>query len=346
MSKKFFNTVVGEDKASIYIYGDIGDYVSSAEYIVRELREIQQTHNKIEVRVNSNGGEVYAGIAIVNALRNSCADITIYVDGIAASMASVIALCGKPVYMSKYSRLMLHSVKVGVYGDKEELRVTIEEIEALEKTLCQLVAEKMNKTPEEVRASYFDGKDHWFSAAEALSKGLIDGIYDVDPLPENSSTEQIYKIFNNRLTEAQTKNRMNLEEIRKKSSFVNAATDADVLRVIDSLETEAGKVPGLTEQVTALQGRVTDFENREAAAVEAERTALLDTAVADERIKAVQRQNYEALLKADFANGKAVLEALPKKKRVVDVLGNPSEIKEGAWNKRQKEIDEKNKNKK
>ena len=58
---------------------------------------------KVDVRINSNGGEVYSGIAIFNALKNSKADITIYVDGIAASMASVIALCGKPVQMSRYA---------------------------------------------------------------------------------------------------------------------------------------------------------------------------------------------------------------------------------------------------
>ena len=66
---------------------------------------------------NSNGGEVYAGIAIFNALKNSKADITIYVDGIAASMASVIALCGKPVQMSrscenKYKGIILPFKKI------------------------------------------------------------------------------------------------------------------------------------------------------------------------------------------------------------------------------------------
>lgn len=241
---------------------------------------------------------------------------------------------------------MLHSIKTGVYGDKEDLRVTIEEIEALEKTLCELVAAKMKKTPDEIKATYFDGKDHWLAASEALSAGLIDGIYDVEPVPDNSTTEQIYKIFNNRLVEAQKNKNMNLEEFKKRSSFVNAATETDVLRIIDNLETEAGKVQGLTEQVTSLQGKVTEFENKEAAAVEAERNSLLDTAVAAEQIKPAQRAHFEALLKADFENGKAVLESLPRKKRVVNVLGTPSEEKIGAWENRMKEIDKNLKNKK
>jgi len=337
--KKFFNTVIsGDDKAFIYIYGDIDDYRGKVEDIVSELRVIEQKFGKIEIRINSRGGEVFSGIAIINALKSSSADISIYIDGIAASMASVIALCGKPLYMSQYSRLMLHSIKVGVYGDKEDLRVTIDEIEALENTLCELVASKMKKTPEEIKAAYFDGKDHWFSAPEALSLGLINGIYDVDPVPEDSTTEQIYKIFNNRLSEAQTKNKMNLDEIKKRPSFVNATTDADVFRIIDNLETEAGKVQGLTGQVTALQEKVTTFENREAAAVEAERTALLDAAVRDGRIKQPQMANFEALLKADFENGKAVLESLPKKKMAVNYLDGDAGENQGAWEKRQEEI--------
>ena len=343
MTKKFFNIMLpGDDKVCIFIYGDIDDYDGRAEEVVLELLEISKKYNKIEVHINSNGGEVYSGIAIVNAIKNSPADISIYIDGIAASMASVIALCGRPLYMSKYSRIMLHSIRVGVYGDKEDLRVTIEEIESLENTLCELIAGKMGKTPEEIKTAYFDGKDHWITASEAKALGLISGIYDVDPVPENSTTEQIYKIFNNRLTEAQTKRKMNLDEIRKRPSFVNAATDADVLRIIDSLETEAGKVPTLTGEITALKGQVKVFEDRETAAVEAERTALLDAAIADERIKQPQRAHFEALLKADYENGKAVLNSLPAKKRVVNVLGTSSEPEVSAWDKRMEDIRNKN----
>jgi ATP-dependent Clp endopeptidase proteolytic subunit ClpP len=344
MTKKFFNVMIpGDDKACIFIYGDIDNYDGKVEDVVSELLAIQQRYNKIEVHINSNGGEVYSGIAIVNAFKSSPADISIYIDGIAASMASVIALCGRPLYMSKYSRIMLHSVKVGIYGDKEDLRVTIEEIEALENTLCELVAGKMNKTPEEIKTSYFDGKDHWITASEALNLGLIDGIYDVEPVPDNSTTEQIYKIFNNRLSNRTQKvKNMNIDEIRKRPSFINAATDADVLRIMDNLETEAGKVPGLTAEIITLKGQVKVFEDKETAAVEAERTALLDSAIADERIKQPQRAHFEALLKADYENGKAVLNSLPPKKRVVNSLGTPPENEVSAWDKRMEDIRNKN----
>lgn len=131
--------IPGTDACCILLYGDIGEYddnVRSGD-IARELLEAEALTGKVDVRINSNGGEVYSGIAIFNALKNSKADITIYVDGIAASMASVIALCGKPVQMSRYARLMLHSVQGGCYGNKDEMKDCIREIEALEDTLAR-----------------------------------------------------------------------------------------------------------------------------------------------------------------------------------------------------------------
>ena len=90
--KKFFNMIPGEDVACILLYGDIGDYdkVRSGD-VVRELLEMEAQYKKIDVRINSNGGDVYSGIAIFNAFKNTKADITIYIDGITASIASGIA---------------------------------------------------------------------------------------------------------------------------------------------------------------------------------------------------------------------------------------------------------------
>lgn len=247
--------IPGTDACCILLYGDIGEYddnVRSGD-IARELLEAEALTGKVDVRINSNGGEVYSGIAIFNALKNSKADITIYVDGIAASMASVIALCGKPVQMSRYARLMLHSVQGGCYGNKDEMKDCIREIEALEDTLCEMYATRMGKDKEEIRAMYFDGKDHWLRADEALALGLIDGIYDADPVPEDSTPEQVFQIFNNRLHKPQNENSMNLDELKRRPRFKNCATDDDFLREIGLLETEAGKVPALDAEVTRLK---------------------------------------------------------------------------------------------
>lgn len=339
---RFFNMIPGTDACCILLYGDIGEYgdgVRSGD-IARELLEAEALTGKVDVRINSNGGEVYSGIAIFNALKNSKADITIYVDGIAASMASVIALCGKPVQMSRYARLMLHSVQGGCYGNKEEMRGCIREIESLEDTLCEMYAARMGKDKEEIRSLYFDGKDHWLRADEALALGLIDGIYDADLVPEDSTPEQVFQIFNNRLQQPQNENDMNLDELKKRPRFTNCATDDDFLREIGLLETEAGKVPSLNAEVDRLKGELKVFQDKAEADDAAARKQLLDAAEKDGRIDASTRPIYENLLAKDRENGEKALEKLSPKRRVMtDVRTEPDN--EGPWNKRMREIQEK-----
>lgn len=344
--KKFFNVIPSNDTACVLLYGDIGDggwdgQISSAD-VVRELYELESNYKNIDVRINSNGGEVYAGIAIFNALKASGANITIYVDGIAASIASVIALCGKPLKMSKYARLMIHSVQGGAYGTKEELTEVIQNISSLEDTLAQMIADKCGKTAEEISSLYFDGKDHWLTAQQSFDLGLVDEIYDTDPIPEDSTVHQIYTIFQNRLNNNSNKNNM-FTELRKRPAFANCASDEDVLKHIETLETGAAKVPALEQKVTELEGKVQVFENKAKEDEEAEIVAIVDAAIKEERFAEPQRATYTALLKADRTNGQAAIEALKPKKRVMTNILDKTNEEPGAWSKRMDEIASKNK---
>ena len=329
---RFFNIQTdAEGVCTIFLYGDIGDYYEvQSGRVARELLEAEKAGSRIHVRINSNGGDVYCGIAIYNAIKNSKADVHIYVDGIAASMASVIALCGKPVEMSKYARLMLHSVSGGCYGNKKEMQKCIEEIESLEDSLGDIYAARLGMTKEEVKATFFDGEDHWLTADDALRLGFIDGIYDAEPVPAGSTPEQIYTLFNNRLTEPQNKSKMNLEEIRKHPSFANCKSEEEV----------TGRVAGLENENKDLKTRLKEFEDKAAADEEAARKALLDAAEADGRINAEMRPVYENILKSNPEEGEKALKALaPKRKVMEDLKVDPGD--ESPWSKRMKEINNK-----
>lgn len=341
---RFFNIIPGKDACCILLYGEIGEYGEvRAGDIARELMEAEAAYEKIDVRINSIGGDVYTGIAIFNALRNSSADIRIYVDGVAASMASVIALCGKPVQMSRYARLMIHGISGGFYGNKGDLQECLREIESLEGTLCQMYAQKTGRTAEEIKAAYFDGKEHWLRAEEALSLGFVDGIYDAEPVPEDSTPEQVYQLFNNRLErQPQNTNCMdfNLDEAKKRPSFRDCTNESDILRVMDRLEGEAGQIPALNAENEALKKRIKSYEDKERAETEAAKKKLLDDAEADGRINAETRPVYENLLDSDRENGEKALMALKPKRRV----SNDIRIEREAttqWEKRIKEIKDK-----
>ncbi|EJP32944.1 ATP-dependent Clp endopeptidase, proteolytic subunit ClpP [Prevotella sp. MSX73] len=208
MTQHFFNTLNGkENSVSILLYGDIGEGLQvDSKAVVEELITRAARYPKIDVRINSCGGDVFSGMAIFNALKTSKADITVYIDGVAASIAAIVALCGKPLYMAPYAKLMLHSVKAGGYGDAKQLEQTIQLIKQLHGDLSNMVAERLNITPEEVEQRFFDGTDHWFTAQEALQMKLINGIYETDATESPKVGEDVYQYFNNRLSGIQSSN--------------------------------------------------------------------------------------------------------------------------------------------
>ena len=352
---RFFNITTSDDGTStIFLYGDIGDYTEvQSGRIAQELMEAERVSRRIHVRINSNGGEVYSGIAIFNALRHSQADIRIYVDGIAASMASVIALCGKPVEMSKYARLMLHSVSGGCYGNKQDLQRCMEEIESLEGSLSEIYAERLGMSKEEVKQTYFDGEDHWLTAKEALDLGFIDDIYDADPVSPEKQTgsketkgadaDILYSITYEQKNRGRCESVPPMETGKKRPRFKDCASDADVFRLMDQLEEEAGKVPILTKENTDLKAKVKTYEDKAEAEDLAARKQLLDAAEQDGRIDATTRPIYENLLANDRENGEKALAQLPVKRRVMEDLHLEPNGEESPWNRRMREIKDKRK---
>lgn len=343
-----FKSILNEDTACILLYGEISDEGGQGKIasrdIVNELMAMDGSYPNLHIRINSMGGDVYPGIAIFNAIRQCRSNVTIYIDAIAASIAGVIALCGRRVEMSRYARMMLHNVSGGCYGNKEDLRDMIREIESLEDTISEIIGNRCRKAKEEVKAEYFDGKDHWIKADDALAMGLVDAVYDVDEsVPEDSTAEDIYRIFTNRLKpegqQPQSDNDMKLEDLKKIPRFANCADEAAALAMLgetaaradkaDELETENG---ALKEENGTLKAQM---EQAEAERID----TAVEGAVADGRIDAGQKETYKNLLKADFKNGMAALKALKPKRLLKNELDNHLKAEGGsAWERKQAEI--------
>ena len=242
----------------------------------------------------------------------------------------------KTGWLSRYARMVVHSVSGGCYGNKEDHKRCINELESLEETLADIYSAKSGKDREEIKNSFFDGKDHWFTAEEALKEGLIDGIYDTEPVEEASSPEEIYHVFQNRLKP--NPNTMFTDELRKRPSFANLASDEEMLRHIGHLETEAGRVSGLTAQITELQSSLQTYKDKEEKEAEAKRNALVDAAIKDGRIRENQRKMYQDLLVSDPENAEAVLKSLKPSRRVLDDIQTTQEGEISAWENRMKQI--------
>ena len=317
--KRFLNIVPGDGRCTILLYGYIGDNEGVRPVdVAKELMEAEAAYRKIDVRINSQGGDVMAGIAIFNALRNSGAEITIYIDGVAASMGAVVALCGKPLYMSKYARLMLHGVSGGCWGNREEVERHLETMDGLEETLCAMLSARCGKTPEEIHALFFDGKDHWLKAAEALQLGLIDGTYDADPVPADSTPEQIYQACMSARS-GQPKATGIIAQLKARPAFADCVTERDIV----------GRITGMELEIETYKTREREREEREI-------FAIVDNAIGENRMNAAQRDAYIGLLRTDRESGEAAIAALPKFQRVMDYINpkgfsNDSRVDKSMW---------------
>ncbi len=330
----YFNTIPGDGEVAILLYGDVGDgqKVESGR-VVAELMELQARYSKIDVRINSNGGDVFSGMAIYNALRTSKADITIYVDGVAASIAGVIALCGKPLYMSPYAKLMLHAVSGGTWGNASALRRTASMMDALQSDLAGMVAGRCGMDAQAVSAKYFDGQDHWINAEEAVRMKLADGIYDMPDTGGSmpSTTEEIYNYFNNRLQEQPQKDReMGLiDQMRQMPSFKDADGEQEIINRVRELENRATKADALEKANKAYKEKMEAAEAKEVAAV-------LDKAVADGRITKEQLPAFKALMASDRTNTEALLAGMKPSVRMratayMDETGKRGGIADKSW---------------
>jgi ATP-dependent protease ClpP protease subunit len=157
--------------AEISIHDEIGACGVTAKAFLAELKELESA-GRITLRINSPGGSVFDGIAIYNALRRHPARITVVVEGIAASIASVIVCAGDEVVMPENAMLMLHEPSAIVSGTADDL---LSMAAALEKMRAGLVAAYRGKSGlADAEIENLLNQETWLSATEALEMGFAD----------------------------------------------------------------------------------------------------------------------------------------------------------------------------
>ena len=162
-----------DNEADIYIYDEIGYWGVTARQFVNDLKALGDvTH--INLHINSPGGDVFDGIAIFNALKFHGAAITVYIDGLAASMASVIAMVGNPVIMPENTMMMIHKPWGFSGGDANDMRDYADLLDKVESVLIPAYAEKTGKSTEEIAAMLED--ETWMDGKECLELGFADQV--------------------------------------------------------------------------------------------------------------------------------------------------------------------------
>lgn len=174
--KSWFRMQAKEDQtADIYIYDEIGGWGISARRFTEDLISLGNLSH-IDLHIHSPGGEVFDGIAIYNQLKNHSATITVFIDGLAASMASVIAMVGDTVIMPKNAMMMIHKPWGVSWGDANDMREYADLLDKLENVLIPAYVAKTGKTTEEITAML--EQETWLDGDECVEHGFADKVIE------------------------------------------------------------------------------------------------------------------------------------------------------------------------
>ncbi|MHA7580407.1 head maturation protease, ClpP-related [Paenibacillus vandeheii] len=175
---KFWSFRNENGKPKLYLYGVIdslewwGDEITPNQFKadLDSLGDIPE----LEVYINSDGGDVFAGQAIHSMLKRHKAKVTVFVDGLAASIASVIAMAGDVVIMPRNSMLMIHNPWTFKAGNSADFRKAADDLDSIRESLIAAYQDKSGMDRDKL-LSLLDAET-WLTAEEAVNYGLADQI--------------------------------------------------------------------------------------------------------------------------------------------------------------------------
>lgn len=175
--------MIGEKTAEVFIYQEIGGFFDGydATDFKNELGKLGEV-DEIVVRINSMGGSVFEGLAIYNLLREHSAKVTVKIDGIAASIASVIAMAGDEIVISESGFMMIHEPLVMTFGHERDHLNSAAMLAKIRDQAAGVYATREDVSREDALAmmQIDGGEGIWLTASEAMERGLVDSITDPD----------------------------------------------------------------------------------------------------------------------------------------------------------------------
>jgi ATP-dependent protease ClpP protease subunit len=162
-------TGAADERAEISIYDEIGAYGVTAKGFLAELGALP-ANVAIDLRLNSPGGSVFDAVAIYNALQRHAGPVTVWIDGIAASASSYIAMAGDEIVMPENAFLMIHDPAGLVMGTAADMREMAGTLDKIAGSMTRGYAARSGKPEAEIAALM--AAETWFDASDALATGL------------------------------------------------------------------------------------------------------------------------------------------------------------------------------
>tara|TARA_Y100001951_G_scaffold105283_1_gene121442 strand:- start:956 stop:1990 length:1035 start_codon:yes stop_codon:yes gene_type:complete len=247
--------------AEVYIFDEIGSHGVTAQKFIEEIKGLGD--RPINIRINSLGGDVFNGMAIHNVLKKRTYNTTVYIEGIAASIATIIALGADEVIMAENSLFMIHNAWGGVMGDAKEMRKSAATLEKISNELTEIYVKKTGLSYEAI--SEMMDNETWLSADEAYELGFVDSIsdamkiaakYDVSKF-KNITNEEIQNKFNNNIKNKKMTNELK-EWFNSKVEEIVAAVKSDV-KVSEEVANDTEITVNLGDN-DEIKNKISDFE--------------------------------------------------------------------------------------
>lgn len=294
--------------------------------------QLEQNQTNILLKLHTDGGSVFDGNMIYNALINSKANVTIHIIGIAASMGAIISLAVENVYMAENGYIMIHAPSSGNFGTANDLENSVKLLRLIEADFIKKLQQKTGKSTEYVQ-NWLNG-DTWFNAEQALNEGLIKGVIKSEFNFEACNPRQlsVKEVFNHyKKSNNFNNNTMELREILiSKLKLRPTSSDTKIVQEVE----QATDLRNSIIQLLELKEQATDEDilNAIKSLQEAEQTAeeeretearyLITQAIRTGGIVKEQEQHILSMFKKDFAGTKRFLNSLPKRNplNIIDLI--------------------------
>lgn len=345
-----------EGEIALGIYGEIGKDIDGHVFARLLTEQLQQAdYHTVHIRINSQGGNVIHGMSIFTALYNIRNKVQVHIDGVALSMAGIIAMAGRKVVMNDFGRLMIHNPFI-----KGKEAITEKEERMLNQMRTMLSDIMVNmRGLDRGKLDSLMSAETWFTAAEALGAKMIDEVINTGmraAVSAGASAGELVAIMNTCINNLNKKPM----DLKKLLAALHLGDDAGEDKVLESLTAKDTRIAELSAEVAALQaklkapddyiagdiskklgfnGPVTIDKAMDAIealsakatfAGEVERqynslraeliNEILSQAVADRKFPATQKSYYRTLLEKEFETGKRIIAGLNPVQRIADFV--------------------------
>ena len=269
MNKNWYNikAEASSKSADVYIFDEIGTFGLTAQSFIEEIKSYKDT--PMSLHINCVGGDVFEGMAIYNVLKKRTARTTVYIEGIAASMGSVIALAGDEVVMAENSLFMIHNAWGGAMGEATEIRKTAALLDKISGEIADIYTKKTNLPYNRVKEMM--DEETWLSADEAFNLGFIDSISDAIKVAAKYDVSKFKNITDKEIQNKLSVNLKSKKMTEELKNWFNAKVEEIITKVKASNESETEDVKEVevmmadekevSEKLTGFEAKVTELDS-------------------------------------------------------------------------------------